>query len=43
VVHGEVVGLKNGELVMGGTLEEDIKIKCRNHVHVSQLRGTELA
>jgi len=25
MVHGEVVGLKNGELVMGGILEEDCK------------------
>ena len=25
MVHGEVVGLKNGELVMGGILEGDCK------------------
>jgi len=25
MVHGEVVGLKNGELVMGGILEGDYK------------------
>jgi len=25
MVHGEVVGLMNGELVMGGILEEDCK------------------
>jgi len=26
MVHGEVVGLKNGELVMGGILEGDYKV-----------------
>jgi len=25
MIHGEVVGLKNGELVMGGVLEGDCK------------------
>jgi len=25
MVHGEVVGMKNGELMMGGTLERDSK------------------
>jgi len=27
MVHGEVVGLKNGELVMGGILEGDYKVR----------------
>jgi len=35
MVHGEVVGLKNGELVMGGILEED----CRDRMADRLLRS----
>ena len=35
MVHGEVVGLMNGELVMGGTLEGD----CKDRMADRLLRG----
>ena len=33
MVHGEVVGLKNGELVMGGILEGD----CKDRSYLSKV------
>jgi len=48
MIHGEVVGLKNGEIVMGDILEEDCKDRIINNVcifdtlqHVSDILNCE--
>jgi len=38
VVHGEVVGLMNGELVMGGILEGDCVVFLPLHVAVETVK-----
>ena len=40
MVHGKVVGLMNGELVMGGILEGDCKDRMADRLLRSYLYGT---